>query len=215
MVSFRAWRLVFDPNCERKNEWKWVHNPVKFGYLHAGLPHILADWYIWVYVNKEYICNGCCIVIFTNVDNYVLFILNSTVTILMDTVLLTAFHQFITVGPCRHTWLSSENVLSDNVLPKVFLLDEIAGRIKASLVPLNCQISMPFNQHIYNGIHHRWCRAHHWQIRSLCRKFCRLPNWCGSTNAVMTPFRRVLSLLLLSRQSLSNIGWNHGQMDSY
>jgi hypothetical protein len=24
---------------------------------------------------------------------------------------------------------------------------------KASLVPLNCQISMPFNQHIYNGIH--------------------------------------------------------------
>ncbi len=97
----------------------------------------------------------------------------------MDTVLLTAFHQFITVGPCRHTWLSSENVLSDNVSPKVFLLDEIAGRIKASLVPLNCQISIPFNQHIYNGIHRRQCRAHHWWIHSLCRKIHRLPNRCS------------------------------------
>jgi hypothetical protein len=74
---------------------------------------------------------------------------------LTDTVLLTEFDQFITVGPCWLTWLSSKNVLGNNVSPKVFLLDEIAGRIKASLVPLNCQISMPFNQHIYNGIHHR------------------------------------------------------------
>jgi hypothetical protein len=98
-------------------------------------------------------------------------------------------------------WLSSKNVLSDNVSPKVFLLDEIAGRIKASLVPLNCQISMPFYQHIYNGIHHRQCRAHHWQIRSLCGKIHRLPNQC-SANAVMTLFCRVLSLLWLSRQSV-------------
>ena len=131
VVSFRAWRLVFDPNCERKNEWKWVHNLVKFSYLHSGLPHILADWYIWVYVNKEYIRNGCCIIIVTDVDNYVSFSLNSTVMILLtDTVLLAAFHRFITVGPCRLTWLSSEDVLSDNVSLKVFLLDEIAGRIK-------------------------------------------------------------------------------------
>jgi hypothetical protein len=39
---------------------------------------------------------------------------------------------------------------------------------------------MPFNQHIYNGIHRRQCHAHHWQIHSLCGKIHRLPNWCSA-----------------------------------
>ena len=172
---------------------------------HACCAKRWPNKYIRDYVNEEYIRNGRYTLISIDIDNHVSSGLNSTVTILTDTVLLDEYRRIITVGPCRLTWLSGENVLSDNVSPKVFLLDEIAGRIKASLVPLNLPKFHAFKQHIYKGIRHRRRRAHHWRIRSLCGKFRRLPNRCGA-NAVMTPFRRVLSLLWLSRQSFSCIG---------
>ncbi len=67
------------------------------GFKSLGPVFIIDRWLrprvliVQVFVNEEYIRNGCYIIISTDVDNYVSFGLNSTVTILTDTVLLAEF----------------------------------------------------------------------------------------------------------------------------
>ena len=105
-----------------------------------------------VYVNEECIRNGRYIVISTDVDNYASSGLNGSVMILTDTVLLAGYRRIITVGPYRLTWLSGENVLSDNVSPTAILCRQISFSwmrlqegSRRPLYPLICQNSMPLN----------------------------------------------------------------------